>query len=184
MLSIASIAARVFTLLVSIVVLGLSVSLAKQQYVGSPPSETSFGGFAGAFGIIVSVIGLVSIWVDKISPLIVMGADALASIFFLAGGIAMTIAMKSVSSCTDKSAKVASERFNNKIINGGCVVDDGVTYCYGGDQEDAFPLTIGRCQRAQADYVMEFIAFIFGLGLIVLGWLAHKRGGTSTRSYV
>jgi hypothetical protein len=58
--------------------------------IGSVPTETSFSSFAGAFGIIVSVIGLLSIWVEKIPVTIVLGIDALASIFYLAGGIVST----------------------------------------------------------------------------------------------
>lgn len=77
-------------LLCSIVVLGLSVTAAKQQVFSSVPTETSFSSFAGGFGIIVSAIGLASIWLHKIPPTVVMGIDALASVFFLAGGIVST----------------------------------------------------------------------------------------------
>jgi hypothetical protein len=99
---------------------------------------------------------------------------------------ALVVALKSVSSCTDKGAFATSERFDNKILNGGCITSsDGVPYCYVGDGtfEDGWPQTIGRCQRAEADYVFEFIGFIFSLGLIVLGFLAYRRGGASSRSY-
>jgi hypothetical protein len=69
------------------VILALSVTLARQQVIGSPPAETSFFSFAGAFGIIVSALGILSIFVDKIPQVGTMVADALASVFYLAGAI-------------------------------------------------------------------------------------------------
>jgi hypothetical protein len=63
------------------------VTLAKHQAVGSPPAETSFFSFAGAFGIIVSALAILAIFVDKIPLVGVMVADALASVFYLAGAI-------------------------------------------------------------------------------------------------
>jgi hypothetical protein len=200
----------------------LSVTLAKQQREGSPPTETSFGSFTGAFGIIASAIGLLALWVDKISPLVTMIIDALASIFYLAGGIvssfttnglpfhslptfsyfialisnlleiqkALVLALKSVTSCTSKDISGELTRFANKILNGGCIKnDDGEPYCYVGDRSDSdnihYPDLVGRCQRAQADYVFEFLGFVVGLALVALGFLAWRRGGTrGSRTYV
>lgn len=68
-------------------VLGLSVTLAKQQGYGHPPSETAFGSFVGAFSIIVSAIGLASLWINQIPTVGIMAVDALAALFNLAGGI-------------------------------------------------------------------------------------------------
>lgn len=72
------------------VVLGLSISVAKHQAHGSVPSETAFSSFAGGFGILISLVGLASLWIDKIPKIFVMAADGLASVFFLAGGIVST----------------------------------------------------------------------------------------------
>ncbi|ETS85651.1 hypothetical protein PFICI_03676 [Pestalotiopsis fici W106-1] len=186
MLSIVTIGVRVFALLFGAVVLGLSVTLAKQQHEGKPPSETSFGSFTGAFGIIASGIGLFALWFDKISPLVTMIIDALASIFYLAGGISLVLALKSVKSCTGKDAVSEVTRFTNKILNGGCTTKNGQLWCYVGsdaDNDGIHPDLIGRCQRAQADYVFEFLGFIVGLALITLGFLAWRRGGSRTRAY-
>jgi hypothetical protein len=68
-------------------VLGLSVTNAKHQEVGNPPAETSFGSFTGAFGVLVSLVGLAALFIEKIPAFFIMAADALASIFFVAGGI-------------------------------------------------------------------------------------------------
>lgn len=68
-------------------VLGLSVTLAKHQRVGSVPAETGFGSFAGAFGIIVAAVGIAAVFVERIPGVVTLVADALAGLCFLAGGI-------------------------------------------------------------------------------------------------
>ncbi|KAK8101281.1 hypothetical protein PG999_011655 [Apiospora kogelbergensis] len=183
MLSIVAMAVRGILLLAAAVVLGLSVTNAKHQVIGNPPAETSFGSFAGAFGVLVSLVGLAALFIDKIPAFLVMAADALAGIFFLAGGIAMTLALKSVGSCTNNEDKYQYFRFLNKLLNGGCVdIGNGKQSCGGGGlTNDAL---VGRCQRAQADYVFEYIGFIFSVAIIALGWVLHKKGGNGTRSYV
>ena len=61
--------------------------MAKHQAYGSVPSITSFSAFVGAFGLIVAAIGLLSLWTDKIPNVVVLGADALSSLLFIAAGI-------------------------------------------------------------------------------------------------
>ncbi|KAK8031782.1 hypothetical protein PG990_001516 [Apiospora arundinis] len=183
MLSIIAMAVRGVLLLSAAVVLGLSVTNAKHQVIGNPPAETSFGSFAGAFGVLVSLVGLAALFIDKIPGFFVMAADALASIFFLAGGIALTLALKSVGSCTDNADIYQFYRFRNKLLNGGCQdIGNGKSVCGGGEITNND--LVARCQRAQADYVFEYIGFIFGIAIIALGWVLHKRGGNGTRSYI
>ncbi|KAI0015000.1 marvel domain-containing protein [Xylariomycetidae sp. FL0641] len=185
MLKIAILAQRGFLVLFGAVVLGLAVTLSKQQKIGSVPSETSFSIFAGAFGILAAIIGLLHVFWDKIPALVVMAIDGLACVFYLAGGIALTIALKSVSSCTSKSDEALSERFFNKILNGGCREKGGETFCFAGrDDDHPASYTTGRCQRAQADYVFQYLGFIFGLAAIATTFYLHKRGGGSTKTYV
>ncbi|KAF3059248.1 putative acid phosphatase protein [Daldinia childiae] len=87
MLKLAVLGVRGFLLLFGAVVLGLSVTLAKQQVEGSPPAETSFGSFCGAFGILVSLIGIAALFIDKIPSIVSMGADGVATALYLAGAI-------------------------------------------------------------------------------------------------
>lgn len=80
------------------------------------------------------------------------------------------------------SALGYSRKFENKLLNGGCQSTDQGTYCWtGGDDGKALP---GRCQRVQADYVFEYLAFIFGLAAVMLGFLLHRNGGSGSRAYV
>ncbi|KAI1354606.1 marvel domain-containing protein [Xylaria sp. FL0043] len=188
MLKIVAIALRAFLVIFGAIVLGLSVTLAKQQVIGSPPAETSFFSFAGAFGLIASAIAILAILIEKIPRVGVIAVDALSSLFYLAGAIALTIALKPVSSCTSSSALARDQRYANKLLNGGCkhTKDDGL-YCPNagsgtGDKGDSY--TSGRCQEVQADYVFGYIAFVFGVASIIVMLLTQRRGGTTTATYV
>ncbi|KAI1810892.1 marvel domain-containing protein [Poronia punctata] len=185
MVSVAAAAIRGFLLIFGAIVLGLSVSLAKQQVLGSPPAETTFFAFAGAFGIIVSLLGILAIFIDKIPSVGIMAADSLASVFYIAGAIALTVALKPVSSCTSSDDVPREERYLNKLLNGGCAKPDpkGPPICPNagsdltGKHIDSY--TAGRCQKVQADYVFGYVAFAFSAAAIVLNLLARGRRGTS-----
>ncbi|KAI5926506.1 hypothetical protein F4810DRAFT_654692 [Camillea tinctor] len=186
MLKIAALALRGFLLAFGAVVLGLSVSLAKHQAIGSPPSETSFSSFCGAFGIIVTVIGILAFFFDKIPYTIVLGADALASVFYLAAAIALTVALRPVSSCTSSDLIQRAYRYNNKLLNGGCLHRNGLVCpnagSGGGNSYDSY--TSGRCQMTQADYVFEYLGFLFGAAMVIVGFLAYRRNGGGSKVFV
>ncbi|KAI2780163.1 hypothetical protein F4815DRAFT_499938 [Daldinia loculata] len=131
MLKLAVLGIRGFLLLFGAVVLGLSVTLAKQQVEGAPPAETSFGSFCGAFGILVSLIGIAALFVDKIPSIVPIGADGLATALYLAGAIALTVALKSVPSCTSDDSESNYQRAINKLLTGGCGTLADKTYCPG-----------------------------------------------------
>ncbi|KAI3337248.1 marvel domain-containing protein [Xylariaceae sp. AK1471] len=185
MLKIAAFALRGFLLIFGAVVLGLSVTLAKQQALGSPPAETSFYSFAGAFGIIVSILAILAIFVDKIPSVGVIAADALASVFYLAGAIALTIALKPVPSCTSSGDVARFERYHNKLLNGGCSHNKKELICpNAGTLKTPDSYTAGRCQEVQADYVFGYLAFVFGAASIIVTFLTHRGGGRTTATYV
>ncbi|KAI1108946.1 marvel domain-containing protein [Nemania sp. NC0429] len=174
-------ALRGFLVVFGAIVLALSVTLAKQQERGNPPAETSFFAFAGAFGIIASAIAILAILIEKIPRVGVIAADTLASIFYLAGAIALTIALKPVSSCTSSSSIAQFERFDNKLLNGGCEGSGEEKTCFAGPNAE---YTSSRCQKVQADYVFGYIAFVFGVASIVITILNNRRAGTTTATYV
>ncbi|KAI0976083.1 marvel domain-containing protein [Xylaria arbuscula] len=181
MLNIAAIALRGFLVIFGAIVLGLSVTLAKQQVIGSPPAETSFFSFAGAFGIIASAIAILSLLIDKIPRVGVIAFDALSSVFYLAGAIALTVALKPVPNCTSSSDLARGLRYENKLLNGGCKKDKDSLYCpNAGTVKTPDAYTSGRCQEVQADYVFGYIAFVFGVASVIVGLLTHRRGGTGT----
>lgn len=59
----------------------------KGQKIGSVPTTTSYSVFLGAFGIIVTIIGLLGLFFEFIPNLIIMGIDAAGALLFLGGGI-------------------------------------------------------------------------------------------------
>ncbi|KAI0390162.1 marvel domain-containing protein [Xylariaceae sp. FL0594] len=185
MVNVAAAALRGFLLIFGAIILGLSVSLAKQQVIGSPPPETSFFSFAGAFGIVVAALGILAIFVDKIPTIGIMVADALASVFYIAGAIALTVALKPVSSCTSSSKVARNQRYLNKLLNGGCRDTKGGLFCpnAGPDTKHFDSYTSGRCQQVQADYVFGYIAFAFSAASIIITFLTRGRRGT-TATYV
>lgn len=184
MLNIVAIGLRAFLVIFGAIVLGLSVSLAKQQRLGSPPPETSFYSFTGAFGLVASAIAILAIFIDKVPQVGVIVVDALASIFYLAGAIALTVALKPVSSCTATDDVTKYYRFHNKLLNGGCYTKGEKTFCNAGPDDDHYEIwTPGRCQKVQADYVFGYVAFVFGVASIVVALLTKRRGGT-TATYV
>ncbi|KAI0540868.1 marvel domain-containing protein [Xylaria digitata] len=188
MLKVAAIALRAFLVIFGAIVLGLSVTLAKQQVIGSPPAETSFYSFSGAFGLIASAIAILAIFIDKIPRVGVIVADSLASVFYLAGAIALTVALKPVSSCTSSSDLARYQRYHNKLLNGGCRNVKGGIFCPNAgpntndDNVDSY--TSGRCQEVQADFVFGYIAFVFGVASVIVMLLTQRRGGTTTTTYV
>lgn len=78
---------RIFQLLFAIVVLGLSVHAANWQQIGSVPTTTAYCAFAGAFALLVTIVGFASIWVTAIPKIIMSGLDGLTALLLLAGGI-------------------------------------------------------------------------------------------------
>lgn len=78
---------RIFQLLFAIVVLGLSVHAANWQQIGSVPTTTAYCAFAGAFALLVTIIGFASIWITAIPKIIMSGLDGLTALLLLAGGI-------------------------------------------------------------------------------------------------
>lgn len=94
---------------------------------------------------------------------------------------ALTIALKSVPSCTAKDDRSAYERYMNKLLNGGCKDVDGDLICPGATEDEVL---ISLCQRVQADYVFQYLAFIFGIAVIAMSFVLHRSGGTRTAAYV
>ncbi|KAH9439326.1 hypothetical protein MCOR02_002888 [Pyricularia oryzae] len=169
-----------FLLIASAVVLGLSVTLANHQKYGSPPAETSFASFTGGFGIVVAAIGVASMFIDAIPTLVPLVVEGLAALFFLAGGIALAIAMKGVSCDGDLGSEAYGVRFFNKILNGGCPT---VNRCYVSDKiifspEEGNDSLKARCVRTQADFAFQFIAMFAALGALAMTFFTARRSGT------
>ncbi|KAI9923913.1 hypothetical protein ASPWEDRAFT_109092 [Aspergillus wentii DTO 134E9] len=161
---------RAFQLLFAIIVLGLSVNLAKGQVRGSAPAETGYAAFTGGFGIVAAFVGIVALFVDSLSGIISGALDAVASIAFLAGGIAYAVVLKGTS--CDKLRSI----WDNKILSQGCYEEDDFKICNAGVDK-----VKSRCHSAKADTAFMFLNFF--VCVAVCGWVLFKRRGSTGASY-
>ncbi|KAL2878598.1 hypothetical protein SGCOL_006068 [Colletotrichum sp. CLE4] len=161
--------------IMAIVVLGLSIDLVKGQKIGDAPTTNKYSTFTGGFGLVVAVLGLISVFIDAIPALVVMAADALSGVFLLGGGIAFAIGLRGVA-CNNKHG---ADIVNSDIINGGRYKKNGDWY-YSPDATDEFLLE--RCKKATADQAMQFVTFGFALTTIILVFLVWKNGRGGRRT--
>jgi hypothetical protein len=78
---------RLIQLLCTTVVLSLSICAVRWQYRKSVPASTIFATFAGAYGVMTSLLGLMAAVIGTLAGLFMLGVDLLATIFLLAAGI-------------------------------------------------------------------------------------------------
>jgi hypothetical protein len=87
--------------------------------------------------------------------------------------------MKSASNCIGIDLDSVAGRVSNKILNGGCL-ENGEWACddwYDGKNPSKDP-TIGKCKRAEAEFVFEYMGVMISIGLVFLGFVLSRRGGT------
>ncbi len=70
----------------ALTVLALAAAMIRNQVYGSSPVTTRYTTFTGGFGMIVSGIGILSVFVS-VPALVPIGLDGLAGLLFLGGGI-------------------------------------------------------------------------------------------------
>ncbi|KAM7214343.1 Marvel domain containing protein [Rhypophila decipiens] len=192
MLAGVAIGLRVFQALFSIVVLGLAATLIAAQVYGSSHTTLRYSTFTGGFGLIVAAVGTAGLFISAIPELVVLGLDALAGVFFIAGGIAWAIGLKGFScslnadSPLDQGIAAASCGLINQgtldVGNGQQVT--GVEKDSGGDGYKALDLLMGNCKKGLADEVMQFILVALAIGLIALGYIRMRKGGKTGSTYV
>ncbi|KAI1275944.1 hypothetical protein F5Y07DRAFT_408962 [Xylaria sp. FL0933] len=179
-LSLIAIGLRVVILLVASVVLGLSASMAQYQAVDIVPVETGFAASVGAFGLFVSIVGLIALWYDRIDPRVMMYLDLCTAFLNLLAALGLTFALQTVSSCTATDPASEYKRVTNDILSGGCVGAGKDLVCSHAHGPDGKDLTPARCMIARTDYVFLYVGFIFASAMLSLGYilLRQGRGGT------
>jgi len=193
MLSAVILGSRGIQAILSIAVLGLAVTIVKQQWkehdsrFSDAPTPPKYSSFTGAFGIIVSAIGIASLYSTMIPEIAVMVLDALLGIFFLAGGIAYAVGLKEVS-CTDDSAANYLKMRKNPLLNEGSMKIEGIP-SYGIEQRlDGDAIIYGllsNCKRVLSDEILQFVMFGLAFGFLALGYLRLRKGsGGPTSSAV
>ncbi|KAK3940152.1 marvel domain-containing protein [Diplogelasinospora grovesii] len=183
MLAPISLGLRALQFIFAVVVLGLAVTLIKAQVLGDAPTTTKYSSFTGAFGIIVCAAGVAGMFVSAIPDLVTMALDGVLALLFLAGGIAWAVGLKGIG-CKDQTAYMQMRE--NGLLNEGSATVDGVAVIgadYNSNNDyDVFDKLSANCQKGMADEIMQFISFAFALGLLGLGFVRWRKGGTSGSS--
>ncbi|KAL4756965.1 MARVEL domain-containing protein [Aspergillus foveolatus] len=165
---------RVFQAISAIIVLGISVDLARGQdtRLQSVPPATRYAAFCGGFGTLVSSIGIISLFISSLEGLITFVLDALSGVAMLASGIAYAVLLRH----TDCSNVYYSEAtWRNELLSGGCVtVGNGIGCRYGGREEEG--KLKSRCVSAKADTAFMFISFVACVGIVGYSFFARGKG--------
>lgn len=181
------------------IVLGLSVTLAKGQApsdfkkqfpnagydLPGVPATTAYSSFVGGFGMLVALIGFASLFVELLQGIIMLVLDGLASIIFLAGGLAVAIGLRGVSCSTSDSGQLSM--YQNSLVNTGCHgevphLQCWVNYQYFNNDSGAVDHLKGRCQMDEADSAFMFLGFIICLGLLAHTFWFGGRTGMGKRA--
>jgi len=166
---------RFFQILFSVVVLGLSITLAKGQRHGAVPATTGYAAFAGAFGVLAGLIGIASLFVEMLNGIISWAVDGLAALILLAGGIAYTIGLKGAHCGTPSTLGL------NDLLNCGSTgkknTKDYTIYCDAANEKALSDAVVGRCKEATADEVFLYMAFAITLAALAASFMFGRRKG-------
>ncbi|KAL1986715.1 hypothetical protein VTN96DRAFT_5920 [Rasamsonia emersonii] len=163
---------RVFQFLFAIVVLGVSVTLAKHQVYNSVPAATGYSAFTGGLGILAALVGFVALFASSLDGIVTWVLDGLASLAFLAGGLAYAILLRGTD-CSDPTTT-----YNNDLLDGGCISTKQGEVC----GYDSLGELNSRCTSAKADTAFMFIDFVVCIAVVACSFFASRsnssfRGG-------
>ncbi|RAK98506.1 MARVEL domain-containing protein [Aspergillus ibericus CBS 121593] len=157
---------RAFQLVFSVVVLGISISLAKGQHINSVPGATGYAAFTGGLGTLASLIGAAAIFIESFQTFLSWAIDGLASLAFVTGGIIYAVYLRNTN-CSNQLTSCT-----NSIINGGSFRDGKKTICwYSGGKLNS------RCTSAKADMVFMFLGFAVCAAVCGMVFLRRRKGG-------
>lgn len=153
----------------------------KFHAIGDAPVTTKYSSFTGGFGIIAAIVGFVGLFIDAIPDLVPLALDGLSGVFFLAGGIAWAVGLKDVK-CVKDDLNLTRMLLNGLLNLGSADGRYGVAPP-GSSEEDLANNLLSNCQKGLADEVFQFLGFALAAGLIGVGYVRMRKGGTAT-SYV
>ncbi|KAL4804631.1 marvel domain-containing protein [Aspergillus unguis] len=168
---------RGFQAIAAIIVLGISVDLARGQEkrIEDVPRATEYAAFCGGFGIVVALVGIASLFISSLEGIATLALDGISALAMLAGGITYAVMLRKAD-CGDADDY---DTATNKLISGGCkgITDDGrwVACHYSGDKLKS------RCISARADTAFMFISFVACVAIV--GWGFVMRRGRGNVSY-
>ncbi|KAK6440155.1 hypothetical protein LTR95_003629 [Oleoguttula sp. CCFEE 5521] len=166
------------------IVLGLSSIAIKWQTPGySPPPQTGFSAFVGAYGLIVAAIGAAAIFLSFIRETWMIALDGLAVACFAVAGIVLSIKMSGLNCSEDFSQGLDVKHQKAMVLFDGGEDADGRFTCQPAHVDertrtcDTSYLT-GQCHTITADAAFLWITFMFCVAAGVLAWRLRLRGST------
>ncbi|KAK0637092.1 marvel domain-containing protein [Bombardia bombarda] len=186
MVAVVSLGLRGLQVIIGAVILGLAVTLIKQQVVNGAPTTTKYSSFTGVFTILVCFIGVAATFIDAIPPIVTMALDGILGLLLLAGGIAWAVGLKGIS-C--KNPVDYLEMLHNGLLNQGSVGsgDDelfGIIPAEGDTHENIFNRLSANCQKGLVDEIFQFIGFGLALVFVALAFVRMRRGGGASNYVV
>ncbi|KAF9883248.1 hypothetical protein FE257_003804 [Aspergillus nanangensis] len=157
---------RVLQFIFAVIVLGLSVSLAKGQVLGNVPPVTGYAAFTGGLGIIAAIVGVTALFVSSLEGLITWALDGVACLAFLAGGIAFAVILRA----TDCGSRFTTE--DNMITSGGCQRMRGEWYCGYVKSPDTLK---SRCTSAKADSAFMIISCVVCVAVVASSFFSARK---------
>ncbi|CEL03841.1 hypothetical protein ASPCAL04981 [Aspergillus calidoustus] len=162
---------RGFQAIFAVIVLGISVDLARGQETAleSVPAATGYAAFCGAFGTLAAFIGVASLFVSSLEGIVTWALDGLSSLTMLAAGIAFAVLLR------DAPCSNPSVIEHNSLLNGGCMKHDGDLYCRYTARSGTGKLK-SRCVSAKADSAFMFITCVTCIGIVAYSFFVRGRG--------
>ncbi|KAJ5101392.1 hypothetical protein NUU61_003614 [Penicillium alfredii] len=160
---------RVVQLLFAVIVLGLSITLAKGQHDGVLPPATGYAAFTGALGIVASLIGFAALFIDSLDGVITWLIDGVTSLALLAGGITYAVLLRGTSCSNWQTLQ------DNVLLSGGCAAafDDSFKACYYAGYHLYSELE-GRCKSATADAAFMILGFLICVAVLIVSFVSGR----------
>jgi hypothetical protein len=146
-----------------IVVLAISISLARGQEVGSAPATTVYDAFTGGLAILACPLGMTALGVTFLVPFS-LAVDGLVAVTSLAGGIATALGLRGAD-CSDPNTL-----FYNNLLNGGLFNFQGRLSSALTKQQMQ-----SRCNADKADTAFMFLGFVVSVVLLALSFHSYRR---------
>ncbi|KAL4783554.1 marvel domain-containing protein [Aspergillus varians] len=165
---------RGFQAIFAIIVLGISVDLARGQdkQFQAVPAATGYAAFCGAFGVLAALVGITSIFVTSLEGLVTWALDGLSAVTMLASGIAYAVLLRNAT-CGDWLST-----WSNVLLSGGCGDILRTQVCRYATDESKLK---SRCVSARADSAFMFISFVTCLGIVAYTFFmrGREKGGVN-----
>lgn len=132
------------------------------------PIRTGYVCFVGAVSLLAGLVGVASIFVEKINGVVTWGLDGLSALALLAGGILIAVGLKGTNCGND------STLWYNDLVNAGQIKVDGTP--------EVACTQLGncgsRCTMYKADDAFMFFGFLVTVAAVGLSFRSKSKGGS------